>query len=86
MRARPLSAIVSHPQPTVTLTGACTDVVVQESLTSSPIGRAAAPAFAGAELESHVQTRPDSSVTVRFAIAPPSLSRIGPLRLSHVGV
>jgi len=82
MRASPLSAIFSHPHPTVTLTGEATVSVLHESFTSRPMGRADSPAFAGAPTALHVQMRPESSFTVRCVIDPP-LSHIGLLYLSQ---
>src|SRR5688500_11578211 len=63
-RASPFSAIFSHCQPTVSLTGLGTDGVVATSPTSRPA--------AGVRLLSGLndQTRPSSSVTVRVCTIP----------------
>ena len=60
-RANPGAAIVSHCQPTVSVTGASTDGVAQETTTSRPcvLGPSSAT---GADV--HVQVRPAESVTV----------------------
>lgn len=64
IRASPFSAIFSHCQPTVSLTGFGTDGVVATSTTSRPA--------AGVRRVSGLndQTRPSSSVTVRVCTIP----------------
>src|SRR5919109_4629543 len=64
-RANPLSAILSHCQPTVSRTGASIDGVVHNKMTSRPM--------AGVRRVSglHDHTRPSASVTVRVSTNPP---------------
>ena len=69
MRASPFPAIVSHCQPTFTLTGPSTDGVAQLSTTSRPCVESAVPSAAGADV--HVHCRPFESVTMRSDMVVP---------------
>jgi hypothetical protein len=62
--ASPAGAIFSHCHPTVTFTGAFTDGVVHEMMTSRP--RRSSPSVSAAL--AHVHVRPATSVTVRSAM------------------
>src|SRR5215218_7455180 len=74
MRASPFGAIVSHCQPTVSVTGSLSDGVEQVKTTSLPIPSAIPGA--AVSVGTQVHSRPSTSVTVRFAIPTSVWSRM----------